>query len=42
MAAVKALQFCENLSTRKWSDSDIVDDVKYLKDELEANFNTLT
>ncbi|KAF8924994.1 H(+)-transporting V1 sector ATPase subunit H, partial [Dissophora ornata] len=42
MAAVKMLQFCENLSTRKWSDSDILEDVNYLKAELEENFQTLT
>ncbi|KAG0323779.1 H(+)-transporting V1 sector ATPase subunit H [Dissophora globulifera] len=42
MAAVKMLQFCENLSSRKWSDNDILEDVKYLKDELEDNFQTLT
>ncbi|KAG0358290.1 ATPase V1 complex subunit H [Gamsiella multidivaricata] len=42
MAAVKMLQFCENLSTRKWSDNDILEDINYLKAELEENFQTLT
>ncbi|KAK3807602.1 MAG: ATPase V1 complex subunit H, partial [Benniella sp.] len=42
MAAVKLLQFCENLSTRKWSDTDLVEDIDYLKTELENNFHTLT
>ncbi|KAF9385323.1 H(+)-transporting V1 sector ATPase subunit H [Mortierella sp. AD011] len=42
MAAVKLLQFSENLSTRKWSDNDILEDVTYLKTELEENFHTLT
>jgi V-type H+-transporting ATPase subunit H len=42
MAAVKLLQFCENLSTRKWSDTDLVEDIDYLKAELENNFHTLT
>ncbi|KAF9899649.1 H(+)-transporting V1 sector ATPase subunit H [Lobosporangium transversale] len=42
MAAVKLLPFCENLSGRKWSDGDILDDINYLKEELETNFQTLT
>jgi V-type H+-transporting ATPase subunit H len=42
MAAVKLLQFSENLSTRMWSDNDILEDVTYLKTELEENFHTLT
>ncbi|KAF9941057.1 H(+)-transporting V1 sector ATPase subunit H [Modicella reniformis] len=42
MASVKLLQFCEHLSTRKWSDPDIVEDVNYLKAELEKNIHTLT
>ncbi|KAK3815068.1 MAG: ATPase V1 complex subunit H [Benniella sp.] len=42
MAAAKLLAFTENLSTRKWSDGDILEDVNYLKAELEENFQTLT
>ncbi|KAF9960898.1 H(+)-transporting V1 sector ATPase subunit H [Mortierella alpina] len=42
MAAVKLLNFTENLSTRKWSDVEILEDVNYLKTELEHNFQTLT
>ncbi|GJJ68369.1 V-type H+-transporting ATPase subunit H [Entomortierella parvispora] len=42
MAAVKLLQFSENLSSRKWSDAEILEDVNYLKAELEKNFQTLT
>ncbi|KAG0046843.1 H(+)-transporting V1 sector ATPase subunit H [Gryganskiella cystojenkinii] len=42
MAAVKLLTFTENLSTRKWSDGEILEDVNYLKAELEENFQTLT
>ncbi|KAG0208722.1 H(+)-transporting V1 sector ATPase subunit H [Mortierella sp. GBA30] len=42
MAAVKLLTFTENLSTRKWSDGEILEDVNYLKSELEQNFQTLT
>ncbi|KAG0052088.1 H(+)-transporting V1 sector ATPase subunit H [Gryganskiella cystojenkinii] len=36
MAAVKLLQFSENLSSRKWSDAEILEDVKYLKTVLEV------
>jgi len=42
MAAVKLLQFSENLSSRKWSDAEILEDVNYLKTELENNLQTLT
>jgi V-type H+-transporting ATPase subunit H len=42
MAAAKLLAFTENLSARKWSDGDILEDVNYLKAELEENFQTLT
>ncbi|KAF9896486.1 H(+)-transporting V1 sector ATPase subunit H, partial [Lobosporangium transversale] len=42
MAAVKLLTFTENLSTRKWTDGEILEDVNYLKAELEENFQTLT
>ncbi|KAF9098852.1 H(+)-transporting V1 sector ATPase subunit H [Mortierella sp. GBA35] len=42
MAAMKLLQFSENLSSRKWSDSEILEDVNFLKAELQENFHTLT
>jgi V-type H+-transporting ATPase subunit H len=42
MLVAKLLPFVNNLSTRKWSDEDIVEDVQYLKDELTANFRSLT
>ncbi|KAK3838263.1 MAG: ATPase, V1 complex, subunit H [Linnemannia gamsii] len=42
MAAVKLLQFSENLSSRKWSDAEILEDVNYLKAKLQENFHTLT
>ncbi|KAF9943021.1 H(+)-transporting V1 sector ATPase subunit H [Mortierella antarctica] len=42
MAAIKLLQFCENLSARKWSDGEILEDVNFLKEELELNFQRLT
>src|SRR5882724_2728773 len=42
MFVVKLLPFVRNLSGRKWSDDEIVEDVKYLKDELTAHFENLT
>ncbi|CAO3663627.1 unnamed protein product [Umbelopsis ramanniana] len=42
MLVAKLLPFTENLSTRKWSDTDIVEDIEYLKTELEENFHSLS
>jgi V-type H+-transporting ATPase subunit H len=42
MLVVKLLPFVKNLSTRKWSDEDVVEDIQFLKDELSANFQSLT
>ncbi|CAO3588003.1 unnamed protein product [Absidia cylindrospora] len=42
MLVVKLLPFTENLSARKWSDADILEDVDYLKERLQENFQSLT
>ncbi|KAG8936241.1 H(+)-transporting V1 sector ATPase subunit H [Tulasnella sp. 419] len=42
MLVVKLLPFVKNLSTRKWSDEDVVEDVQFLKEELTKNFESLT
>lgn len=42
MLVVKLLPFVNNLSTRKWSDEDIIEDVQYLKGEMTANFQSLS
>ena len=42
MLVSQVLPFVKNLSTRKWTDEDILDDIQYLKDELTARFNSLT
>ncbi|KIJ27416.1 hypothetical protein M422DRAFT_37773, partial [Sphaerobolus stellatus SS14] len=42
MFVAQLLPFVKNLSTRKWSDDDIVEDIQYLKDELGAHFQNLT
>jgi len=42
MLVAKLLPFIKNLSTRKWSDEEIVDDINFLKEELTKNFESLT
>ncbi|KAG1759401.1 ATPase V1 complex subunit H [Suillus occidentalis] len=42
MLVAQLLPFSKNLSTRKWSDEDILEDVQYVRDELERNFESLT
>ncbi|KZV94044.1 ATPase, V1 complex, subunit H [Exidia glandulosa HHB12029] len=42
MLVAKVLPFVKNLATRKWSDEDIIEDITFLRDELTANFNSLT
>lgn len=42
MLVAQLLPFAKNLATRKWSDEDIVEDVVFLRDELNARFNSLT
>ncbi|CAG8514999.1 8713_t:CDS:2 [Diversispora eburnea] len=42
MLVAKLLNFCENLSARKWSDSEIVEDIEFLKIQLQENFHSLT
>ncbi|RUS22841.1 hypothetical protein BC937DRAFT_86425 [Endogone sp. FLAS-F59071] len=42
MLVAKLLPFCENLATRKWTDSEILEDVVYLRQELQDNFQSLT
>ncbi|KAI8821683.1 armadillo-type protein [Fimicolochytrium jonesii] len=38
----KLLNVCENLSGRKWSDEDILEDLAYLKEELTRNVANLS
>jgi V-type H+-transporting ATPase subunit H len=42
MLVARLLPFAKNLSTRKWTDEDVVEDVNFLRDELMANFQSLT
>ncbi|KLO12002.1 ATPase, V1 complex, subunit H [Schizopora paradoxa] len=42
MLVVQLLPFVKSLSNRKWTDEDIIEDVQFLRDELTANFDSLT
>ncbi|KAJ8454254.1 hypothetical protein ONZ45_g3234 [Pleurotus djamor] len=42
MLVAQLLPFVKNLCTRKWSDEDVIEDVQFLKEELTANFQSLT
>ncbi|KAJ9093252.1 hypothetical protein QFC20_007170 [Naganishia adeliensis] len=42
MLVQKLLPLVKSFSTRKWSDDEVVDDIKYLKDELEERLANLT
>jgi V-type H+-transporting ATPase subunit H len=42
MLVAQLLPFVKNLSGRKWSDEDIIEDVKFLQEELTANFQSLS
>jgi V-type H+-transporting ATPase subunit H len=42
MLVAQLLPFVKNLCTRKWSDEDVIEDVNFLRDELNANFQSLT
>lgn len=42
MLVAQLLPFVKNLCTRKWSDEDIIEDVQFLRDELNTNFQSLT
>ena len=42
MLVARLLPFVKNLCTRKWSDEDIIEDIQFLRDELETNFHSLT
>lgn len=42
MLVAKLLPYVKNLSTRKWSDEEIVEDIEFLKGELTTNFESLT
>ncbi|KZT03559.1 ATPase V1 complex subunit H [Laetiporus sulphureus 93-53] len=42
MLVSQLLPFAKNLCTRKWTDEDIIEDAQYLRDELNARFESLT
>ena len=42
MLVSQLLPFAKNLSTRKWTDEDIPEDIQYIRDELSTRFESLT
>ena len=42
MLGCKLLAACELLSTRKWTDAEIIDDLSFIKEELSRNVASLT
>lgn len=42
MLVARLLPFTENLSSRKWSDADILEDIKFVKERLQEDFQSLT
>ncbi|KAI9312206.1 ATPase V1 complex subunit H [Dichotomocladium elegans] len=42
MLVAKLLPFTENLSSRKWSDPDILEDIDFVKEKLQENFQSLS
>lgn len=42
MLVAELLPFANNLSSRKWSDEDIPEDVQFLRDELKSRFESLS
>jgi V-type H+-transporting ATPase subunit H len=42
MIASKLLTLVTSLSTRKWSDDDVIEDIGYLKGELKTRLQGLT
>lgn len=42
MLVAQLLPFAKSLCGRKWTDEDVVDDIQFLRDELKANFDSLT
>lgn len=42
MLVANLLPLCEHLATRKWTDDEIAEDVKFIQLELQQNFQSLT
>ena len=42
MFVVRLLPFIDSLGERKWSDEDVVEDLNFLKEELQARLEGLT
>ena len=42
MLVAQLLPFAKSLATRKWTDEDILEDIEFVRDELNARFDSLT
>ncbi|KAI8342390.1 ATPase V1 complex subunit H [Chlamydoabsidia padenii] len=42
MLVADLLSFVQHLSTRKWSDQELVEDIAYIQEQLQENFQSLT
>ena len=42
MLVAKLLPLCDHLATRKWTDDEIAEDITYIQNELQQNFQSLT
>ncbi|CAO3596777.1 unnamed protein product [Absidia cylindrospora] len=42
MLVADLLSFVQHLSTRKWSDQELIEDIAYIQQELQENFQSLT
>jgi V-type H+-transporting ATPase subunit H len=42
MLVAQLFPFVKNLASRKWTDEDVPEDVTFLRDELNARFESLT
>ncbi|KAG2231488.1 ATPase V1 complex subunit H [Thamnidium elegans] len=42
MLVAKLLPLCEHLSTRKWADPEIADDIEFTQNELQRSFQSLS
>ncbi|KAJ1549725.1 V-type proton ATPase subunit H, partial [Cladochytrium tenue] len=42
MLGNKVLPVCESLSARKWTDTEITDDLDYIKEQLGKSVQTLS
>lgn len=42
MLVAKLLPLCDHLATRKWTDPEIGEDIAFIQNELQQNFQSLS